>query len=81
MEFRETIDDDAEYVVISHPTVIPNAHPGPHPIHIHHDRTVICGKAVNEIVLEPVLGHPHKHRYIRTENKDKDGRPIFVEAK
>jgi hypothetical protein len=32
-------------------------------------------------MLEPIHGHSTRVRYVRTENKDKDERPIFVEAK
>ncbi len=76
----EILEDDAERVVLSHPLPALAAGYDKAPVHVHHDREVICKKAANEIVIEPMLSHPHRHRYVRTENVDGFGRPIFVEA-
>jgi hypothetical protein len=74
------IADDSEVVVISHP--LPSVPPpNPQPRHAHHEREVICKAGANEIILEPMLNHPFKHKYVRTTDKDSFGRTIFTEAK
>lgn len=81
--FKQTWDDDCEQVIILHPAAEPNPEPGK--LHIHHKRVAICKKAANSITLEPMMPHPDGNRighasqwtYVRTTEKDTEGRTIF----
>lgn len=47
---------------------------GAHPRHMHE---VICKEGTQSVTLEPAADHPHRERYVRTEEKDEKGRAIF----
>ena len=69
-----TCDEDAEFVVIQHLVG-----------HVHHNRLVTIKKAAEEVILEPqikapketTIGHESRYRYVRTHDKDAEGRTIF----
>lgn len=75
--------DGAEHAVILHPLPVA-AGAREQPKHVHHGRVVTVQKAANEIILEPTprdksgaVGVEDRHRYVRTEEIDESGCPIF----
>ena len=70
-------ETENETVILENPTKVPISGTNAGGKHPRHNHEVVAKPGQDSITMEPAADHPHRERYVRTEDTDEQGRAIF----